>query len=160
LEVRLGVKSLGVGKTGLSSLQRGYLTAYIWEENSDEWETKSNRRLKMNKSLTPLLAALSLVPIILNIIAVFFLLPDTVALHFGLDGVVDRYGSKFETFVLGGLCTGFNLLLTFIFYKAEKAMQLGLVHGTNVRGSRICLFIGIIVLDLVSILPLVLLLQT
>jgi hypothetical protein len=104
----------------------------------------------MNKSLTPLLSALSLIPIILNIIAVFFLLPDTVPLHIGLEGI-DRFGSKFETFVVGGLFTGFSLLLTIMFNKAEKVGQLGLIHGTNVRGARICLFIGIIVLDLASI---------
>ncbi|MDR0350369.1 MAG: DUF1648 domain-containing protein, partial [Coriobacteriales bacterium] len=96
------------------------------------------------KRLTPLLALLSLIPIVTNIVAVFFLLPETVPLHIGFDGI-DRVGSKYETFVIGGLLTGFNLLFTLSFWHAEKLEKLGLVHGTNAKGARICL-LGVIIL--------------
>lgn len=42
----------------------------------------------------------AVLPAIISAVAVFFILPDTVAAHFGPDGSVDRYGSKYEAFIL------------------------------------------------------------
>lgn len=50
-----------------------------------------------------LLIALGVLPVIVTAIAVFFFLPDTVAVHFGFNGTPDRYGSKYEAFLLPGI---------------------------------------------------------
>ena len=99
------------------------------------------------KSLTPLLVLLSLVPLMANLLAVLFLLPDTIPLHAGFFGI-DSYGSKFSTFWVGGILTAVNLVGTICFHNAEKLYARGAVHGTNVKGARIVLTITVIVLDL------------
>ncbi len=50
----------------------------------------------MNKKLFILLA---LLPIVVTLIALPFL-PDTLPMHYGISGKVDRYGSKFEILIL------------------------------------------------------------
>jgi hypothetical protein len=102
------------------------------------------------KRLTPLLALLSLVPLAVTAVAVFALLPNVVPLHVGLDGI-DRYGSKFEAFTVGGVLSGSCLLFTFLFHKAERLNELGLIHGTGVHGGRICLLAGIALMDIMSV---------
>lgn len=47
-----------------------------------------------------LIILLAVLPAIISAVAVFFFLPDTVSAHFGPDGTVDRYGSKYEAFIL------------------------------------------------------------
>jgi hypothetical protein len=83
--------------------------------------------------------------------AVLFLLPDTVPLHIGMGGI-DRWGSKFETFIVAGMLSGFNLLLTFFFARAEKMYEIGVIHGKNTRenikGTRVSLLLTIVVLDI------------
>jgi hypothetical protein len=101
----------------------------------------------MLKKLTPLLAVLSLIPLTLNALAVLLWLPDTVPLHIGFSGI-DRYGSRLETFAVGGMLTACSLLFTFSYYHAEKLMALGLIHGTGVKGGRVMLFAGVILLDI------------
>jgi hypothetical protein len=105
----------------------------------------------MSKKLTPLLAALSLIPLVLTTLAVLFWLPDTIPTHAGFGGV-NSYGSKFEAFIGGGLLTAFSLLLTLSYYHAEKLMALGLIHGTNVKGGRIVMFASVILFDVVSVM--------
>jgi hypothetical protein len=103
------------------------------------------------KRLTPVLVLLSFIPIIVTVIAVFALLPDIVPTHAGFQGI-DSYGSKYETFVVGGMISGFCFLLTVFFHNAEKLFALGLVHGTNARGTRIFLLVTIILFDVLSVL--------
>ena len=54
----------------------------------------------MKKSKSVLMIILSLLPAICTAVAVFFIMPDTVAAHFGVNGTPDRYGSKYEAFIL------------------------------------------------------------
>jgi hypothetical protein len=102
------------------------------------------------KRLTPVLVLLSFIPIIVTTVAVFALLPDIVPTHAGFKGI-DSYGSKYETFVVGGMLSGFCLLLTLSFHHAEKLYALGLVHGTDARGARIFLLVIIILFDILSV---------
>ena len=99
------------------------------------------------RSPTPLLAIISFIPITLTALAVFFMLPDTVPLHIGFGGIT-RYGSKFEAFWVGGLLTGFCLLMTIGFYYVERLYAARAIHGTGVKGARIALVstIGIFVI--------------
>ena len=53
---------------------------------------------------------------LISLIAVFFILPDTVAAHFNSSGTVDRYGSKYEILILPAVVLGLNLLF-FVFRK-------------------------------------------
>ena len=58
-----------------------------------------------------LLLILAILPAVYSAVAVLFLLPDTVAAHFGVDGQPDRYGSKYEAFLLPGI-----ILATYLIY--------------------------------------------
>ena len=68
-------------------------------------------------------------------------LPDTMAMHFGLDGAPDRWGSKFELLIVGGIMSGANLLMALMYWKIEALFAMGLVNGIKtVRGVRIVLW--------------------
>ena len=58
-----------------------------------------------------LLAVLAVLPAVYTAVAVLFYMPDTVAVHFGVDGMPDRYGSKYEAFILPAAA-----LLTYVVY--------------------------------------------
>ena len=62
---------------------------------------------------------LAVLPMLISLIAVFFILPDTVAAHFNSSGTVDRYGSKYEILILPAVVLGLNLLF-FVFRKLVK----------------------------------------
>ena len=47
-----------------------------------------------------LTAILAVAPAVYSAVAVLFILPDTVPAHFGVTGTPDRYGSKYEAFLL------------------------------------------------------------
>lgn len=66
-----------------------------------------------------LLVILTVLPVIVSAVAVFFILPDTVAAHFGFDGSVDRLGSKYEAFILPGIL----LILGVVYYLCRKRLQ-------------------------------------
>jgi hypothetical protein len=101
------------------------------------------------KKLTPLLVYLSLIPLCVTIIAILFLLPEVVPLHVGFEGI-DRYGSKFETLVVGGLLTVCCLLFTVSYHNIDKLNARGLVHG-SVGTARVVLIASIIVFDILSV---------
>ena len=58
-------------------------------------------------------------------------LPDTVAMHVGPDGTIDRYGSKYELLRIAFLLALPNLLLMLASWKAEALFAKGLVHGID-----------------------------
>ena len=68
----------------------------------------------MKKFKSILLWITAVLPAVYTAVAVFFILPDTVAAHFGVNGMVDRYGSKYEAFLLPAIILGINLLYFFI----------------------------------------------
>lgn len=70
--------------------------------------------MKKCKQILILIAAV--LPAVYTAVAVFFLLPDTVAAHFGVNGAPDRYGSKYEAFIF----PGFLLALYIIYYLIRK----------------------------------------
>ena len=69
----------------------------------------------MKKLKRILIMILAVLPMIYTAIAVFFILPDTVAAHFGVDGTPDRYGSKFEAFLFPAIILGIAVL--YFFYR-------------------------------------------
>lgn len=62
---------------------------------------------------------LAVLPTIYSAIAVFFILPDTVAAHFGIDGTPDRYGSKYEALLFPAIILVIALLY-FLFRKFQQ----------------------------------------
>lgn len=70
--------------------------------------------MKKLKQILILIAAV--LPTVYSTIAVFFYLPDTVPAHFGVNGTPDRYGSKYEAFLLPGI----TLILCIIYFIFRK----------------------------------------
>ena len=73
--------------------------------------------MKRFKKITIIL--LAILPTIYSAIAVFFILPDTIAAHFGIDGTPDRYGSKYEAFLFPAIILVIALLY-FLFRKFQQ----------------------------------------
>lgn len=66
-------------------------------------------RKKLGAGLMAVCGALTLLPLVVTAVSMAFL-PDTIPVHYGVEGTVDRWGSKYEcfifpviTFVMGGL---------------------------------------------------------
>lgn len=66
-------------------------------------------RKKLGAGLMAVFGALTLLPLVVTAVSMAFL-PDTIPVHYGVEGTVDRWGSKYEcfifpviTFVMGGL---------------------------------------------------------
>ena len=68
----------------------------------------------MKKFKTILTAVLAVLPMIYTAIAVFFFMPNTVAAHINLHGQVDRYGSKYEAFLLPAIILVMYIIIFFI----------------------------------------------
>lgn len=62
---------------------------------------------------------LAVLPMIYTAVAVFFILPDTVAAHFGIDGTPDRYGSKYEAFLFPAII----LVITLLYFLYRKFQE-------------------------------------
>ena len=73
--------------------------------------------MKRFKKITIIL--LAILPTIYSAIAVFFILPDTVAAHFGIDGTPDRYGSKYEAFLFPAII----LVITLLYFLYRKFQE-------------------------------------
>lgn len=74
---------------------------------------------------------LAILPTIYSAIAVFFILPDTVAAHFGIDGTPDRYGSKYEAFLFPAI-----ILVIALFYFLFRKFQEKSSKEDNDRTAR------------------------
>ena len=68
--------------------------------------------MKRFKSI--LMLILAVIPAIYTAIAVLFIMPDTVAAHFGINGTPDRYGSKYEAFILPAIILVIYIVYFFI----------------------------------------------
>lgn len=81
----------------------------------------------MKKFKTVLISILAVLPALYTAVAVFFILPDTVAAHFGINGMPDRYGSKYEAFIFPAVILGAALLFFFI----RKIIQASSTDGND-----------------------------
>ena len=73
---------------------------------------------KFKRILSLILAVL---PMIYTAVAVFFFLPDKIAAHFDIHGNIDRYGSKFEAFLLPVIILVMYLIVTVVRHFAEES---------------------------------------
>ena len=81
-------------------------------------------------------------------------LPETVPLHFDFEGNVNRWGSRWELFAVGGIMAAVNLLVLVCYVKAEALKRYGLLSapGRNeVRNGRIGLVISGVFIVIVHI---------
>lgn len=85
----------------------------------------------MKKFKQTLILIAAVLPTVYTAIAVFFFLPDTVAAHFGINGTPDRYGSKYEAFLLPGI-----LLILYIVYFFIRKFALRSSTDENSRTER------------------------
>ena len=70
-------------------------------------------------------------------------LPDTIALHAGVHGVIDRYGSKYETLSIAAILGLPNLALMLVSWKAPALFAKGTIHGVDSPRSARILFLVI-----------------
>lgn len=68
-----------------------------------------------------LLWIMTMVSFIITAFALLFM-PDSVPMHYGMDGQIDRYGSKYENFVFPGLILAFNVFWVFFIRYYRKKM--------------------------------------
>lgn len=85
----------------------------------------------MKKFKQTLILIAAVLPTVYTAITVFFFLPDTVAAHFGANGTPDRYGSKYEAFLLPGI-----LLILYIIYFFIRKFALRSSTDENSRTER------------------------
>lgn len=92
---------------------------------------------------------LTLLPMVITTVAVLWFLPDTIPAHYGISGEVDRWGSKYESFILPGISLVFG-----------AAMLLGAwISGRSSRkeveqGSRIFVIAGNVSLAVFNVMTL------
>lgn len=94
------------------------------------------RRKKLGAGLMLLCGALTLLPLVVTAVSMAFL-PDTIPVHYGVEGTVDRWGSKYEcfifpviTFVMGGLLLLCSWLTPCVKAEgSEKAGRIALIAG-------------------------------
>lgn len=75
---------------------------------------------------TIVILILTFLPIIYTAVATFFM-PATVAVHFGVNGEVDRYGSKYEAFILPAVmvivCIAYHIIRAVALHSASDDNQ-------------------------------------
>ena len=85
----------------------------------------------MKRFKKAIILLLAILPLIYTAITVLFFLPDTIAAHFGVDGRPDRYGSKYEAFILPGAC-----LILYLCYLLGKKLALRSSKDDEKRAER------------------------
>lgn len=93
----------------------------------------------------------AIAPIVASI-AALAPLPDTIPLHFDLDGNVNRWGSKWELVPVGGLMALVNALMLVFYVKAEALDRMNLMNapGPNkATTGRIILIACSVILDVI-----------
>lgn len=83
---------------------------------------------------------LSLLPLVLTLIALP-LLPEEIPMHYGFDGEVTRWGSKFETLIFPALTLAFSLILHGVCRLVARLEPDG---ESNVRACRLMTLITLI----------------
>ena len=71
--------------------------------------------MKIKKVLRVLL----MIAPVLMVLAVYGKLPDVVPVHWGINGEVDRYGSKMELFIIAGMNIFLGIFMPFFSQSSE-----------------------------------------
>ncbi len=110
----------------------------------------------MKRFKTVLTAVLAVLPMLYTAVAVFFFLPDQVAAHFNIRGQVDRYGSKYEAFLIPAII----LVMYIICMVARKITQKSSTDDDRTRrnlevGDTVVLLL-VVLLDAIDVFVLLL----
>lgn len=91
----------------------------------------------------PVLIVLTILPLVACAIA-GAILPDTVPLHIGFDGTVNRWGSKWELIiVMGGVSLFMGVLLILCYVFAPQLKSMGLLNAPKNNDVSIARWIAI-----------------
>lgn len=85
-------------------------------------------------------AILMLLPLAVTGIAMFFL-PDEIPAHYGANGMVDRWGSKFESFIFPVTIIGFGLFMLLAAKLAGKVEE-----EKNNNNEKITITVGLVIM--------------
>lgn len=91
---------------------------------------------------------LSLLPLVVTTVAVVWFLPEKIPAHYGASGEVDRWGSKYESFIFPLLIIPFSGLM---FGTAKAAsMEIWQSNGTGRKIVLACGIIGLLIFNAVN----------
>ena len=88
---------------------------------------KKGEGVKRYRLILNLLTAL---PLAAALAALIFL-PDEIPVHFGMDNLADRWGSKYEMLPAAPLLAAVNVMLAVFYWKADALFKAGLMHGVG-----------------------------
>lgn len=88
---------------------------------------------------------LMFLPLVVTAIAIFFM-PDEIPAHYGANGMVDRWGSKFESFIFPATIVGFGLFMLL------AAKLSGKVEEENKNNEKITLTVGLVIMAIFNIM--------
>lgn len=74
------------------------------------------------KKLNKIMLVLSLLPTLITSVFLFFM-NDTVPMHYNASGAVDRYGSKYENFILPAIIHFTLCIPRYILNTAQTALK-------------------------------------
>ena len=91
---------------------------------------------------------LTLLPLVVTTVAVVWFLPEEIPAHYGVSGEVDRWGSKYESFIFPLLIIPFSGL---IFGTAKAAsMEIWQSNGTGRKIVLACGIMGLLIFNAVN----------
>lgn len=99
----------------------------------------------------------AIIPIVLCVAAVA-MLPDVVPMHFDFSGSVNRWGSKYELFLVGGIMAAVNVMMLVFYVKAEALKRFGLLNAPGpdeVRNGRIILVAAGVIVDIIFVVVII-----
>ena len=106
----------------------------------------------MKLALNVALVVLAVVPLGLGAIAVAVLLPETIPMRIGFDGVVNGWGRKSDDMLLAALLTFANVIVAVCGIFAEKLWSLGMVSGVgSPHSARVVCLITVAIVDAVFV---------
>lgn len=75
---------------------------------------------------------LTLLPMVMTTVAVLWFLPDTIPAHYGISGEVDRWGSKYESFILPGISLVFGVAMLLGAWISSRSSRKEVEQGSRI----------------------------
>ena len=75
---------------------------------------------------------LTLLPMVITTVAVLWFLPDTIPAHYGISGEVDRWGSKYESFILPGISLVFGAAMLLGAWRSGRSSRKEVEQGSRI----------------------------
>ena len=75
---------------------------------------------------------LTLLPMVITTVAVLWFLPDTIPAHYGISGEVDRWSSKYESFILPGISLVFGVAMLLGAWISSRSSRKEVEQGSRI----------------------------